>query len=270
MTEFNATGRDVSRAIRSWLHEDRHEDASRIAGAVLDQLDATPQRRDWWPARGTEVVNKIVALGLGAAALVVALVVGAQLLGSPSNVGSGGEPTPAIQPTPHSSPGFSRFTSTMHGISIDYPSGWQIRPATERWTGGALNFDSPAADVIFDPMLGDRLYILLASQPGRGAGQADQFDHQSDQFDLIEESGVCDPEGGMGGGSFTVDGASAWGQTCDPGISAAASVEAVAVTTDIRGYLIALVESGDEPGVGDTYDLDGALETVELRPDEAR
>ena len=28
MTDFNASDRDVTRAIRSWLHEDRHEDVS--------------------------------------------------------------------------------------------------------------------------------------------------------------------------------------------------------------------------------------------------
>ena len=37
MTDFNASDRDVTRAIRSWLHEDRHEDVSRIAAAVLDR-----------------------------------------------------------------------------------------------------------------------------------------------------------------------------------------------------------------------------------------
>ena len=45
MSNQKASDRDVSRAIRSWLHEDRHEDVSRIAGAVLDQVDAVPQRR---------------------------------------------------------------------------------------------------------------------------------------------------------------------------------------------------------------------------------
>ena len=109
MTKQQASDRDVSRAIRSWLHEDRHEDASRIAGAVLDQVEATPRRRAmWWPARRTPVMNKIVGLGLGAAAVVVALVIGAQMLGSPdTNVGGpGDEPTPSataeptLEPTP--------------------------------------------------------------------------------------------------------------------------------------------------------------------------
>ena len=52
MTDPNTSDRDVDRAIRSWLHEDRHEDVSRVAGAVLDQLDTTPQRRAHGGRRG--------------------------------------------------------------------------------------------------------------------------------------------------------------------------------------------------------------------------
>ena len=106
MTDFKTSDRDVNRAIRSWLREDRHEDVSRIAGAVLDQVEATPQRRvTWWPARRTPIMNKIVTIGLGAVAVVVALVVGVQLLSSPgSNLGGPGDepaPTPTAEPTPN-------------------------------------------------------------------------------------------------------------------------------------------------------------------------
>ncbi|MEO5986032.1 MAG: hypothetical protein ABIW50_06815 [Candidatus Limnocylindria bacterium] len=265
MNDPDAPYQEVSRAIRSWLHEDRHEDASRMAGTVLTRVEATPQRRAGWPARRSPIVNKIIGFGLSAAAAVVALAVGAQLFGSTSNFGSDGEATPTIQPTADASPGFSRFTSAMHGISIDYPSDWEIRPATETWTGNPLSFDSAAADVIFDPALGDRRYVILASQDGR----PNPADEQLDQQDLIGQSGVCDPEGGAGGGSLTVDGASAWGQTCAPGISAATSVEVAAVTTDSRRYLILFVASGESQSDHD-FDLDAALETVELRPDASR
>ena len=104
MTDIQTSDRNVNRAIRSWLHEDRHEDASRLAGAVLDQVEATPQRRaTWWPARRTPIVNKIVGFGLGAAAVVVVLIVGAQLFGSAPGgigVGSGSTPNPSVaEPT---------------------------------------------------------------------------------------------------------------------------------------------------------------------------
>ena len=94
MTDFNASDRDVTRAIRSWLHEDRHEDVSRIAGAVLDQVGTTRQRRaTWWPARRTPTMNKVVGFGIAAAAVVAVLVVGAQLFGPAGNSGVGAGPT---------------------------------------------------------------------------------------------------------------------------------------------------------------------------------
>ena len=108
MTEIQTSDRDVNRAIRSWLHEDRHEDVSRIGGAVLDRVDTIPQRRaTWWPAGRIEPMNRIVGFGLVAAAAVVALVVGIQMLNSPgANIGGPGEeptptPTPTIEPTPN-------------------------------------------------------------------------------------------------------------------------------------------------------------------------
>ena len=45
------TERDVTRIVRSWLRTDEHESADRVLDNVLALLDATPQRRSWWPAR---------------------------------------------------------------------------------------------------------------------------------------------------------------------------------------------------------------------------
>jgi hypothetical protein len=68
-----------------------------------------------------------------------------------------------------------------------------------------------------------------------------------------------------------VDGASALYRDCyDPGISGATDIRAVEVTDGNRGYLIVLVRAGDEAGLDEVYDFDAALETVDLRPDEAR
>ena len=150
MSEPRTSDRNVDRVIRSWLHEDRHEDISRVAGAVLDLLDTTPQRRSpWWPARRIPFMNKLVSLGLGAAAVVAVLVIGAQVLGPPAPSGVGGapsaspSPTPAPtatlrpSPSPMSAPPLPQsFTSQMHGISVSYPEGWTIEAATEPWTDG--------------------------------------------------------------------------------------------------------------------------------------
>ena len=146
MTDFKTSDRDVDRAIRSWLHEDRHEDVSRLAGAVLDQVDTIPQRRaTWWAARRTPIMNKMLGFGLAAAAVVIALVVGAQLFGSGGRGGVGGgpaatpepsvaEPTPL--PTPQSDPDgvLAPGIYVMHpllapndslAVTLTVPDGWE-------------------------------------------------------------------------------------------------------------------------------------------------
>ena len=100
MTDFNASDRDVTRAIRSWLHEDRHEDVSRIAAAVLDRVEATPRRRArWWPARRSSDMNNFAKVLVATAAVVAVAVVGINLLPG-SESGAGGVPPPASPSAP--------------------------------------------------------------------------------------------------------------------------------------------------------------------------
>jgi len=169
MTDFTTADRDVSRAIRSWLHEDRHEDVSRVAGAVLDQLDTTPQRRaTWWPARRTEPMNKILGLGLAAAALVAAVAIGAQLLGSPDG-GFGG---PGDEPT--SSPEASLVESTPEA------------PASSAWTGIP---EGPFVVTSTDDLV--QVSVNIAS-PGWGSQpQFDAVDKNDDGLDAPEHVGAA-------------------------------------------------------------------------------
>ena len=113
MTDFKASDRDVNRAIRSWLHEDRHEDVSRIAGAVLDQVETTRQRRSWWPARRSESMNTYAKFALAAAAVLVIAVVGYNFL--PGQAGVGG---PTATPSP-ASLAFGNFISHGGQIELD-------------------------------------------------------------------------------------------------------------------------------------------------------
>jgi hypothetical protein len=102
-----STDRDVTRIVRSWLHEDGYEDADRILNVVLDEIDTTPQRRASWLARRFPPMNSnFVRVALAAAALVIVAVVGYQFLGD-SNTGGPGvtetpQPTasPAVTPEP--------------------------------------------------------------------------------------------------------------------------------------------------------------------------
>ena len=164
---------------------------------------------------------------------------------------------------PGRSPEFSRFDSPIHGLSIDYPSGWQVRPATEAWTGDPLGFDAPAADVIFDPALGDKVYLLIASLPYSG-----------DRPGSIKGDWPSDTEWfcrGGPSGSWQVDGARAWVQDCT-GPDRPGANNIALVYTDARAYLIQLLVSSDEPKLVETYGWDWlkqALATVDLRPEEA-
>jgi hypothetical protein len=270
MSEPRTSDRNVDRVIRSWLHEDRHEDISRVAGAVLDLLDTTPQRRSpWWPARRIPFMNKPVSLGLGAAAVVAALVIGAQVLGPPAPGDVGGRPsaspslTPAPtattepSPSPISAPPLTQsFTSTLHGFSMSYPEGWTARAATEPWTDstGSLVFSRPEVDVLYDPILDGNLFLAIASQPigdsTPGEWIAGQMASESDECTATEPIAVDGATGQIGA------------EDCD----------IAAVTADGRGYRIKLHTSPDDPVAVAAYNrawFEEVLATVQLHPEDA-
>jgi hypothetical protein len=93
-----SSDRDVTRIVRSWMREDGHESADRVLDSVLDQLDTTPQRRANWPAWRTPTMSTIVTYSLGAAAVIVVLLVGANLLRF-SGTPPGGVPSESVGPS---------------------------------------------------------------------------------------------------------------------------------------------------------------------------
>jgi hypothetical protein len=270
MSEPRTSHRNVDRVIRSWLQEDRHEDVSRVAGAVLDLLDTTPQRRSpWWPARRFPFMNKPVALGLGAAAVVAAVVIGAQVLGPPAPGGVGGVPSPSpsltpaptatLQPSPSpiaAPPLTQSFTSTQHGISMSYPEGWTTKAATKPWTDClycAAVHSNPQVDVLLHPVHDDGLFLRIASQP---IGESAPEDWVAAQMASDERCTTTEP--------IIVDGATglSGGDTCDVAV----------VTTAGRGYHIDLYFSPDDPDIPAQYDrawFEEVLATVQLHPEDA-
>src|SRR5262245_65975572 len=60
----------------------------------------------------------------------------------------------------------------MNALTVSYPAGWSVRPATEPWTSGWLTMVHPGADVVAAPE-GEDSFIALASQPlgGKSAEQ---------------------------------------------------------------------------------------------------
>jgi hypothetical protein len=161
--------RDANRIVRSWLREDRHEDADRVLNAVLDQLDATPQRHARsWLARRHPSMNAYLRAGAAAAALLFAALIGISVFGGGPNVVSPGPtatPSPSISPSPSLQawigslqPG-RRNEAMLQGVRFSFriPSegGWvttqyngMIRGALlpERWIGFLNTVDSVASD----------------------------------------------------------------------------------------------------------------------------
>ena len=154
-------------------------------------------------------------------------------------------------PTPH--PGETAFTSKINGFSMGVPKGWKSRAATQAWTGRQLDFDSPQADVVFDPRHGKDLYLLVASRPFADIG--------ADAWSASVLQWTCPDEHGEFWG-WHVDGAYSFQRgPCNSG-----SI----VQTDTRGYLIRLVASTEALAADYDWDwLKPMLETVDLRPEDA-
>jgi hypothetical protein len=92
-----STDRDVTRALRSWLHEDAHEDAERVLNLVLEEIDTTPQRRAAWLTRRFPLLTKSFRFAALAAVILVAVVVTIKLL--PGGGIGGPTTTPTAKPS---------------------------------------------------------------------------------------------------------------------------------------------------------------------------
>jgi len=86
--------------VESWLDSpDDFLSPDTVLDRVMEQVDTRPQRRARWPEWRIPLMNKIVGYGLAAAAVVAVVLIGVQLIGSPTYVGEGGDVTPRPQPT---------------------------------------------------------------------------------------------------------------------------------------------------------------------------
>ena len=217
-------------------------------------------------------MNKILTIGLAAAAVVViGLFVGTQLMGTPSGgLGSGppeslepiATPDPTATPEPSESavktaPALTQsFTSTVHGLSLSYPEGWIAKAATEPWTGclyctGVLSH--PEIDLFHRPPDDDGLFLRIASQP---IGESAPEDWVAAQMADDERCTTTEP--------IIVDGAT--------GLSGGDTCLVAVVTTAGRGYHIDLWMSASDRDLVAQYDrawFEAVLATVQLHPDDA-
>jgi hypothetical protein len=95
--------RDPDRLIHAFVLEGEEQLEDQVYDAVRAAIESQPQRAVLGPWR-TPIMNKYVTIGLGAAAVILAVVVGAQFLGSPD--GDVGDPgaTPTGAPSGSSDP----------------------------------------------------------------------------------------------------------------------------------------------------------------------
>jgi hypothetical protein len=120
--------RDLTPTVRSWLHEDAHEDADRVLQSVLFELDTTPQRRPWWSAwRFFDMIN-VAKFAIAAAAVVLVVVAGTYLLLSRGGVGGptvSASPLPSglfqasAVPSPETDRSLGGYTLGRHAVTVD-------------------------------------------------------------------------------------------------------------------------------------------------------
>jgi hypothetical protein len=243
---------DLDQQLTAFLRDGPDQLPGASFDAVRDRTEQTRQRVVLGPWR-VPTMSKFLPIGLGVAAVIAVLFIGSRFIGSPtSNVG--GIPASAA-PSPESPPPLTQsFTSQMHGISLSYPEGWIARAATEPKTErpGVHEFIDPGIDVLHDPVLGDHLFLQIASRP---IGDSTPEDWAAAVMASVSCT-TTEP--------ITVDGAT--------GLIGADDCEEVAVTTAGRGYLIGLLTSDDDPDLVAPYDrawFEEVLATVQLHPEDA-
>ena len=131
-----------TRIVLSWLREDAHENAERVLLRALDEVDTTPQRRSWWPARRFTDMNAFAKMAIGAAAVVVVAFAAIQFF----PVGTGpGAPSPTASPPPLGTgslePGRYALDWSGPPTTIEVPTGWTGDPPNV-----AKNVDSGRQD----------------------------------------------------------------------------------------------------------------------------
>ena len=137
-----STDRDMTRIVRSWLRTDEHESADRVLDNVFALLDATPQRRSWWPVRRIADMNSAAKLATAIAAVVVAAVVVVTFMPRGGGVGGVATPSPSSTPLPSPSPTGTPLPSPT---SIAFPPDGPLAVGRKSMTRGGvkLSVDIP-------------------------------------------------------------------------------------------------------------------------------
>jgi len=228
--------------------EGRFRAPDRVLRSALDATAAVAQRRSWL-RRTSRVANVYLSAAAAFVAIAVVAVALALYVGGPS-VGGPATPSPTLQSTPAASPSATpgglalteSFTSSVNGLTVRYPTGWDVQPATKAWTGSLVSQESAFADVIAITH-SDNPFIALASLRLAGA----TLDEWSSTYLSGHTCSAPEP--------LTVDGRDGRLVSCEEGLYAFATV-------DDRGYLTWLY------GSDDVQWFTQVIATLELDPEE--
>jgi len=214
-------------------------------------------------------MNTFAKVAIAAVVVIAVGALGLSVLRPSGSSNVGGQPSASPSPSPSATPSRSpstspptppalteTFTSTRHGFSISYPTGWVARPATRPWTIGVPDFMSTEGDILYDPALEANLWIVVASQPLAGRSGIQWANVMKDAVADLDTCGLpLEP--------ITIDGSV--GQLCSGSSTAT-------VAAGGRGYLVLMYVSADDPAVAATYDRDyftSILATLQLKPADA-
>jgi hypothetical protein len=125
--------REMTGVVRAWLEEGPTSLPDGVLDGVLDELARTPQRRAGWLTPHSAGTTRLMTIAIAAAALVIALLVGLELFGSP-HVGSPSQtPGPTVRSTGTRLPDEGTLRGGRYWIgdpypatlSFDVPKGWE-------------------------------------------------------------------------------------------------------------------------------------------------
>jgi hypothetical protein len=268
-----STTRDPDVILAAWLDEGPTELPDITRRAILTALPTTPQaRRGRFAPRNRSVV--LTNARLVAGALVTILAVGT-LLAVGSRLGPGGPgasppgPSPTVAPSPTiplDPSAWIPFTSRRHGISVRFPAGWTIEPATAPWIWQAQ--DPGPSDNAIDRAIGPASQAFFISSQRLPDGKTEAAwwaDYLA--ADTIGMPPGCFPPKLSGYTEVVVAGELGY---LHGGLSGCNFTEAI-VIVDGRAYqLTAYVDyRAPTPGVFDRPLFDAWLSTVVFEPTAA-
>ena len=259
---------NLERGIADVYHaEAPHRAPDWVLANALETIESTPQRRVLIrvPWRFPDMNNTFAKVAIAAVVVLAIGVVGLNLLRPSASSGVGAQPSasPSATPSPSPSPSpaasasqaMSTFTSTMHGMSIDYPAHWLTDPATAPAKAPGLNFGSPDVDYLYDGVHQGDLFLAMASQPLAGKAPDKWVTDFLDSFD-----------GGCTGPRVSVSVAGTNGVLCNSVLFATADSK--------RGYFVRSYTGSDLTSAEDAFYSEdwfrSVLATLQLHPGDAR